>query len=321
MDVSIIGFVTKRLAAGVVLLLVISLLIFIGCAMLPGDVAQIMLGQSASPENVAALRIELGLNQPAPARYLNWLWGIVQGDWGTSMTSRLPVSVMLFERVSNTLMLAGMTTLISVPLALLIGMVLAVFKGSGLDRFATIFIVGLCATPEFLVATLGVLLFSIKLQWLPAISYISPGADFMALFKSLVLPLATMTIIVTAQLARMTRAVVGNVLTQPYVETARLKGARSTRLIWVHALRNAIGPLINIIAMNVAYLISGVVIVETIFAFPGLARLMADSVQARDLPVVQACAMIFSAAYIGLIMVADIVARLVDGRTDTRTSS
>jgi peptide/nickel transport system permease protein len=320
MDVSIIGFVTKRLAAGIVLLLVISLLIFIGCAMLPGDVAQIMLGQSASPENVAALRIELGLNQPAPERYLNWLWGIVQGDWGTSMTSRLPVSVMLSERVSNTLMLAGLTTLISVPLALLIGMVLAVFKGSGLDRVATIVIVGLCATPEFLVATLGVFLFSIKLQWLPAISYISSGADFMTLFKSLVLPLATMTIIVTAQLARMTRAVVGNVLTQPYVETARLKGARSARLIWVHALRNAIGPLINIIAMNVAYLISGVVIVETIFAFPGLARLMADSVQARDLQVVQACAMIFSAAYIGLIMVADIVARLVDGRTDTRTS-
>jgi len=315
----VIRFIAKRLAAGFVLLLVVSLLIFVGCEMLPGDVAQIMLGQSASPENVAALRIELGLNQPAPLRYLGWLWGILHGDWGVSMTSRLPVATMLSERLSNTLMLAGLTTLVSVPLALLIGMVLAVHKGSRFDRIGTIAIVGLCATPEFLVATIGVLIFSIQLRWLPAISYVTPGADFLVLVKSMLLPLVTMTIIVTAQLARMTRAVIGNILTQPYIETARLKGARSGRIIMVHALRNAIGPLINIIAMNVAYLISGVVIVETIFAFPGLARLMADAVQARDLPLVQACAMIFSAAYIGLIMLADIVARLFDSRADKRT--
>ncbi|MBP2229398.1 peptide/nickel transport system permease protein [Azospirillum agricola] len=311
-----IRFIVKRLAAGFVLLLVISLLIFVGCEMLPGDVAQIMLGQSASPENVAALRAELGLDRPAPVRYLAWLWGTFHGDWGVSMTSRQPVSVMLSERLSNTLTLAGLTTLVSVPLALLIGMVLAVHKGTRLDRVGTIVIVGLCATPEFLVATLGVLVFSIHLRWLPAISYVTPGTGVLTQIKSMLLPLATMTIIVTAQLARMTRAVVGNILTQPYVETARLKGAGPVRVIMVHALRNAVGPLINIIAMNVAYLISGVVIVETIFAFPGLARLMADSVQARDLPVVQACAMIFSASYIGLIMVADIVAKLFDSRKE-----
>lgn len=309
-----VSFIVQRLAVGIGLLLVVSILIFIASEMLPGDVAQIMLGQSASPENVAVLRTELGLDRAPLVRYLDWLWGMSHGDWGTSMTSRLPVVDMLSERLSNTLTLAGVTTLVSVPLALFIGILLAVYRGTRFDRVGTVLIVGLAATPEFLIATLGVLIFAIRLQWLPAISYLTPGADFSSFLKSMLLPLATMTIIISAQLARMTRAVIGDILTQPYVETARLKGARSARVVLNHALRNAIGPLVNIIAMNVAYLISGVVIVETIFAFPGLARLMVDSVQARDMPVVQACAMIFSASYIGLIAFADIVARLFDSR-------
>jgi peptide/nickel transport system permease protein len=310
-------FIVRRLAAGLVLLLVVSVIIFAGCQLLPGDVAEIMLGQSASPENVKALRTELGLDGPVWLRYVDWLWGIFHADWGMSMTTRMPVATMLSERLTNTLLLAGLATLVAVPLAITLGVFLAVNKGTRLDRIATMAIVGFCATPEFLVATLGVLVFAIKLQWLPAISYLTPGAGLWSFLKSILLPMGTMTIVVGAQLARMTRAVVGDILTQPYIEMARLKGAGSTRVVMHHAMRNAIGPLVNIIALNVAYLISGVVIVETIFAYPGLARLMADSVQARDLPVVQACAMIFSAAYIVLIMVADIVAQLFDSRAIT----
>ncbi len=307
-------FVARRLAAGIVLLLAVSLIIFVGCEFLPGDVAEIMLGQSASPENVAALRIELGLDKPSWQRYLEWIWGMFHADWGTSLTTRLPVALMLSERLTNTLLLAGLTTLVAVPLALGVGILLAVYKGTRLDRIGTVAVVGLCATPEFLVATVGVLVFAIHLHWLPAISYLSPGQGFLAFLKSILLPFATMTIIVGAQIARMTRAIVGDILTQPYIEMARLKGASPSRVVLRHVVRNAVGPLVNVVSLNVAYLISGVVIVETIFAYPGLARLMADSVQARDLPVVQACAMIFCAAYIGLIMFADIIAHLSDSR-------
>lgn len=304
--------------AGIVMLLAVSLIIFIGCEFLPGDVAEIMLGQSASRENVEALRLELGFDKPSWQRYVEWVWGMCHADWGTSLTTRLPVSTMLSERLTNTLVLAGLTTLVAVPLALAIGILLAVYKGTRIDRIGTVTIVGLCATPEFLIATIGVLVFSIYLHWLPAISYLSPGQGLVPFLKSILLPFATMTVVVGAQIARMTRAIVGDILTQPYIEMARLKGARPSRVVMHHVVRNAIGPLVNVVSLNVAYLISGVVIVETIFAYPGLARLMADSVQARDLPVVQACAMIFCTAYIGLIMFADIVARLSDSRARER---
>lgn len=310
----LLRFVTRRLATGVILLFVVSIIIFIGCELLPGDVVEIMLGQSASQENIAALRSQLGLDQPAFQRYLGWVWGMFHADWGTSLTTRLPVAAMLSERMANTLLLAGLTTLVAVPLALGVGVLLAVYKGTRFDRMGTIAIVGLCATPEFLIATIGVLIFAISLHWLPAISYLSPGQGFLPFLKSILLPFATMTLVVGAQIARMTRAIVGDILSQPYVEMARLKGVSPGRVVVHHVMRNAIGPLVNVVSLNVAYLISGVVIVETIFAYPGLARLMADSVQARDLPVVQACAMIFCAAYIGLIMVADIVAHLSDSR-------
>ncbi|WID99931.1 ABC transporter permease (plasmid) [Bosea vestrisii] len=310
----LVRFIIRRLAAGIVLLLVVSLVIFVACEFLPGDVAEIMLGQSASPENVQALRVELGLDKPSYLRFLAWIWGMFHADWGISLTTRLPVADMLSERLANTLVLAGLTTLVAVPLALGLGIVLAVRKGTKLDRFGTVAIVGLCSTPEFLVATVGVLVFAIHLHWLPAISYLSPGQGVFPFMKSILLPFATMTIIIGAQIARMTRAIVGDILTQPYVEMARLKGASGTRVVVHHVLRNAVGPLVNIVSLNVAYLVSGVVIVETIFAYPGLARLMADSVLARDLPVVQSCAIIFCAAYIALIMLADIIAHLSDSR-------
>jgi peptide/nickel transport system permease protein len=228
------------------------------------------------------------------------------------MVTRAAVTALLSERVANTALLAGITTLIAVPLAVVLGLVMAMWNGRALDRSVSVVILGLSATPEFLLATLGVLLFAVHLGWLPAVAYLSPGSGFGQTARALLLPTASLVIVVTAQIARMTRAIIGNILTQPFIEMAVLKGVPSRRVVAYHALLNAVGPIANVVALNVAYLVSGIVVVETVFAYPGLARLMIDSVQSRDLPVVQACAMIFCATYVLLILLADIVARVCD---------
>jgi peptide/nickel transport system permease protein len=308
------NFILWRLLATLLLLFIVSLLVFWGCEILPGDVAQVALGQYATPENVRALRLEMGLNVPAPQRYLSWLAGAVQGDWGRSLVTKSPVSALLSERVANTALLAGITTLIAVPLAIMLGVVMAMWNGRALDRGASVVILALSATPEFLLATLLVLLFAVNLGWLPAVAYLSTGSSLGQTVRALLLPTASLVVVVTAQIARMTRAILGNILSQPYIEMAILKGVPGRRVVARHALRNAVGPIANVVALNTAYLVSGIVVVETIFAYPGLARLMIDSVQSRDLPVVQACAMIFCATYVLLILLADVMARVFDPR-------
>ncbi|SEG74699.1 peptide/nickel transport system permease protein [Bosea lathyri] len=311
----VVNFIIWRLFATLLLLFIVSLLVFWACEILPGDVAQVALGQYATPENVQALRLEMGLNEPAAQRYLHWLAGAVQGDWGRSMVTKSPVSALLSERVANTALLAGITTVIAVPLAILLGVAMAMWNGRALDRGASVVILALSATPEFLLATLLVLLFAVNLGWLPAVAYLSTGSGIGQTARALLLPTASLVVVVTAQIARMTRAILGNILTQPYIEMAILKGVPDRRIVARHALRNAVGPIANVVALNTAYLVSGIVVVETIFAYPGLARLMIDSVQSRDLPVVQACAMIFCATYVLLILLADVMARVFDPRS------
>lgn len=262
------AFILRRILALLLLLLVVSFLVFIGTELLPGDVAQVALGPFASPENVAALRKQLGLDEPAMWRYLNWLSGVVfQGDWGISITSRQPVTSMLAERVRNTALLAGTTTLIAIPLSLLLGVMMAIFNGKRLDRLLSVVVLTLSATPEFLLGALAVLLFSLHLEVLPAVSYLSPGSSVAANVKALVMPVGTLVLVVTAQMARMTRAALVNILSYPYIEMAMLKGVPAWRMVAVHALPNAIGPVANIIALNVAYLVSGIVVVETVFSY------------------------------------------------------
>lgn len=307
-------FLVQRLLLAILVLWLVSLLVFVGCEILPGDVAQLALGQFATPESVAALRLEMGLDLPAPQRYLNWLLGMLQGDWGQSITTRTPVITMLAERIANTALLAGVTTLIAVPLSIGLGLVMSLGTGGRLDRAGSVIVLGLSATPEFLIATLAVLLLAVKMHWFPAVAYLTPGASLWQTVQALFLPVATLVIVVTAQIARMTRAIIGNLLDQPFAEMAMLKGVPRYRIVGQHALVMAVGPLANIVALNVAYLVSGVVVVETIFAYPGLARLMTDAVQARDMPVVQACAMLFSTVYVVLILLADTLANAFDPR-------
>jgi peptide/nickel transport system permease protein len=310
----LLRFAVRRLAGAALIVLSVSLLVFIGCEILPGDVAQVALGQFATPESIRALHEQFGLDRPAPVRYLEWLLGILHGDWGMSIGTKVPVSQLLGERLANTAMLAASTTLIAVPLALGIGLFMALRVGSRFDRVASVVVLALSATPEFLIGTLAVMMFSVHLKWLPAVAHVTFGGGLLALARSLFLPVLTLSIVIAAQIARMTRATIVNLLDLPFIEMATLKGVPRRRIVLVHALINAVGPIANVVALNVAYLVSGIVVVETIFAFPGVARLMVDAVQARDLPVVQACAMVFCFAYVVVILAADLLAVLFNPR-------
>jgi len=308
------SMIARRIAIGLLTLWVVSVVVFIGTEILPGDVAQIILGQSATPENLAALRAELRLDEPAFVRYFDWLGGMLVGDLGVSKAGGATIASLIQNRLSNTLMMAGIVTLISVPLSVLIGLLAAMHPGTRLDRIVSFGTLSVISVPEFFVATFLVLILAVQLKWLPSIAYLSGTENAWDLIRALALPVFTLAIVISGQMIRMTRASLLNVLATPYIEMAILKGVPRKRIVLRHALRNAIGPIINVIVLNLAYLVSGVVIVETIFAYPGLAKLMIDGVQTRDLALVQACAMIFCTTYVALILLADIAALLFNPR-------
>lgn len=304
----------RRIAIGFLLVWVVSVLIFAITQILPGDAAEIRLGQDATPESVAALRREMGLDKPAYVQYLVWVERLLSGNLGVSVAGGATIASLIEHRIGNTLFMAGMVSAIAIPISVTIGLLAAMFPGGLIDRIVTTATLGLVAVPDFLVAILLILLLSVELNWLPAVSYLSGTESFWQTLRALALPIATLVTVVAAQMIRMTRAGVLNVMSAPYIEMAILKGVPRRRIILRHALPNAIGPIVNIIALNLAYLVSGVVVVETIFAYPGLAKLMVDGVQARDMAVVQACGMIFCTTYITLILIADIAAILSNPR-------
>jgi len=306
--------VINRIWIGFATLMVVSILVFIGTAVLPGDVAEIVLGQSATPESLAAFRAERGLDKPLPMQYLHWLGGMMTGDLGTSKAGGASISSLISGRLGNTMFLAAIVALISVPLSVALGLLAAMYPGTWIDRILTFGTMSLISVPEFFIATFMVLILAVQLHWLPAIAHISPEDDWLKQLRGLAMPLITLIIVVAAQMIRMTRAGILNVMNSPYIEMAILKGVPRSRIILRHAFYNAIGPIVNVIALNLAYLVSGVVIVETIFAYPGLAKLMIDGVQTRDLPLVQATGMIFCGTYVVLIILADVAAILSNPR-------
>ena len=298
--------IAARVGLALLTLLIVSALVFALTGLLPGDAAQQALGQAATPEQVAALRHQFGLDQPALQRYFEWLVHVVTGNFGTSLSNDMPVSGLIATRLPNSLMLAGLTTLVSVPVALLIGILSAMFRGSLLDRVLNVLTLSTVAVPEFLIATIAVLIFAVKLRWLPALSYLSEVTSFGALVRIYAMPVTTLCCVIVAQMARMTRVAVLDQLNAPYVEMARLKGASPSRIVLRHVLPNTIGPIANAIALSLSYLFGGVVIVESIFNYPGLASLMVDAVTNRDMPLVQGCVMVFCAAYLILVLIADL---------------
>ncbi|MBO0904124.1 ABC transporter permease [Jiella sonneratiae] len=314
MNAVIARLVLKRLGIMLLSLLIVAFAVFFATELLPGDVAQILLGQAATPEAVAGLRTAMHLDEPAFLRFLHWLFGLMSGDLGRSYANDREVADLISGRLANSLELAFVTTLFSVPIALTLGITSAMFRGSFYDRMVSVFTVTVISIPEFMVATLAVIIFAVYLRWLPALSVASEVHGIGELLRIYAMPVITLAFVVSAQMIRMTRAAVIDTLNTAYVEMALLKGASRRRIVLRHALPNALGPIVNAMALSLSYLLGGVIIVETIFNYPGVAKLMVDAVSTRDLPLIQSCAMIFCVSYLLLILIADVVAIMANPR-------
>lgn len=314
--------VLQRLGLGVLTLFFVSIIIFSSIEFLPGDFTQAILGQTATEDTVAAFRRELGLDQPAYLRYFDWIGSIMTGDLGNSFSGRAssgvdrsrPVVDLIAPRLSNTLFLAIMTAIIAVPVALFLGITAALYRGSIYDRTVNALTLSTISMPEFLVAYLLILFLASLNPIFPSLANITTDTPFWERVYKCALPSLTLTLVIVAHMMRMTRAAIINLLASPYIEMARLKGLSPARVILTHALPNAWAPIANVIAFNLAYLVVGVVVVEVVFVYPGVGQLMVDAVTTRDIPVVQACALIFAATYIILNLIADIISIITNPR-------
>jgi peptide/nickel transport system permease protein len=306
--------ILRRIALGILTLLLVSALIFAGTQLLPGDVASAILGQNATPESLAVLREQLGLDQPILQRYITWLTGFVTGDLGNSLANQQPVADLLWPRFYNTMALAAFAAVISVPVAIILGLISAVKRGSLFDRVVNILALAFVSLPEYFLGLLLILFLSIRFNFLPSLADTYDGMTFFEWIQATALPALTLVLVTVAQMMRMTRTAVLSVMDQAYIETAYLKGLRTKRVVTRHALPNAAAPIVNVVAFNIAYLITGVVLVEAVFNYNGLGRFMVDAVSKRDLPLVQAAAMVFGAAYVVLNIIADVAAIALNPR-------
>ncbi len=310
----ILKLVAQRIALGLVLLWAASVLIFVGTQILPGDVAQSILGQSATPVSLANLRAELGLNEPPLARYLSWAGGILHGDLGTALTNKKDIAEAMGKRLGNTLFLAFWAAVISVPLAVTLGLIAVRYQGRWPDKLISTVTLATVSVPEFLLGYIAVYFLSVKFRLLPSLATINDGMSFGDKLYAISLPVLVLVLVVLGHMMRMTRAAILNVMQSAYIETAELKGLRPISVIAKHAFPNAIAPVVNVVMLNLAYLVVGVVVVEVVFVYPGMGQYLVDHVAKRDVPVVQACGLVFAAIYIGLNIVADVVSILANPR-------
>jgi peptide/nickel transport system permease protein len=310
----LLRLVARRLALGLITLWAVSLLIFAGTEILPGDVATAILGQSRTPEAVAAIRNSLGLNRPAYIRYGDWLVHFVRGDIGKSLANQRDIAPEIRDRLGNTLFLAGVAACVSVPLSILLGLLAAIRQDSLFDRIVNALTLATISVPEFFIGYVLIIVFAVKLDWFPSLAMISAEMGFWERLDAIVLPAATLVLVVLAHMMRQTRASVLSILASPFIEMAVLKGIPKWRIVLQHAVPNALAPIINVVALNLAYLIVGVVVVEVVFVYPGMGQLIVDSVSKRDVPVVQTCGLIFALTYVALNMIADLLGILSNPR-------
>jgi len=306
--------VIKRIAMGFLTMFVISVLIFVGVEALPGDLATAILGQEATPETVAQFRKELKLDEPPVKRYFLWLGAFMRGDLGNSLANKRPVADLIVWRFKNTIFLAASAAVIAVPVAILLGILAALYRNTLFDRFISMATLSTISFPEFFVAYILIALLSVQVIIFPSISNINDSMSFGQKIFAIILPCLTLTMVVVAHMMRQTRAAIINILASPFIEMARLKGIKRLRVIVLHAFPNALSPVINVVALNLAYLVVGVVIVEVVFVYPGLGQLLVDSVTKRDIPVVQASGLIFASVYITLNLLADVLSILTNPR-------
>lgn len=311
---TILALVAKRVALGLLTIIVISIFIFVGVEALPGDLATAILGKAATPETVAAFRRELKLDLPPHVRYFSWLGDFLRGELGTSLSNRRPVAGLIGWRFANTMFLAASAAVIAVPLSIILGILAALYRNSLFDRTISMVTLSAISFPEFFVAYILIVLLSVQLAIFPSISNINDQMPFWEKIYAIVLPCLTLTLVVVAHMMRQTRAAIINILSSAFIEMARLKGLKRMRIIVLHAFPNALSPVINVVAINLAYLVVGVIIVEVVFVYPGLGQLLVDSVFARDLPVVQASGLVFAVVYVGLNLAADVLSIISNPR-------
>jgi peptide/nickel transport system permease protein len=310
----ILKLVAQRLALSTLLLLAASVLIFAGTQILPGDVAQSILGQSATEQSLANLREELGLNQPVISRYLSWLGNALQGDLGTALTNGKDIAESIGYRLKNTLFLAATAAVVSVPLAIFLGLLAVRYRDRWPDKLISAVTLTSISIPEFLIGYVLMYFIAVKLGWFSSVAMINDGMSFGEKLNAIALPVMVLVLVVLAHMMRMTRAAILNVMQSAYIETAELKGLSTFDVIAKHAFPNAVSPIVNVVMLNLAYLVVGVVVIEVVFVYPGMGQYLVDHVAKRDVPVVQATGLIFAAVYIGLNMIADIVSILANPR-------
>jgi peptide/nickel transport system permease protein len=311
--------VLQRVGLGLLTLFIVSLVIFWSLEMLPGGFAENILGQGATPESVFNFKHQLGLDRPAYIRYVEWIAGVLRGDFGYSYSGlggelKRSVTGLIAPRLYNTFFLALMTAVVAVPLSLALGVLAALYRNSWYDRIVNSVTLTTIAMPEFFIAYILLFFFAIKHRWFYSLSTVDANTPFFEHIYRAALPALTLTLVIVAHMMRMTRAAIINLLASPYIEMAQLKGMPKGEVIVKHALPNAWAPIATVIAFNLAYLVVGVVVVEVVYVYPGIGQLMVDSVSSRDMPVVQACALIFAATYILLNLSADIISIITNPR-------
>ena len=306
--------IAKRIGLGIFTILAISLLITVGVEMLSGDICSAIQGQMASAETLAACRGQLNLDRPIMVRYVEWLFNFLQGDLGKSLANDRTVASLISARIGNTLYLAAFSSMVAIPLGILLGVLAALYRNTGFDRGISVTTLSTISVPDFFVAYILMALFAVKISIFPAISNVSDSMGFLERVYVSALPVLTLTLISIAHMMRMTRASIVNLLASPYIEMAKLKGIKPGRIIVKHALPNAWAPIIQVVILNIAFMVVGVVIIEVVFVYPGLGALMVDSVQLRNMTVVQATAMIFAAAYVFLNLLADVLSIIANPR-------
>ena len=312
-------FILGRILAGIPIVIALSLLVFLATQALPGDAAVAYLANSATPERLAAIREQLNLDDPIMVQYFSWASGVVQLDFGQTLTGEVSVSGLLGERIQNTLILMASSGIVAMPLSILIGTYAAVRRGKIFDNVSSLVTLILASLPEFVVAIFLVFLLATNVfQIFPAISFVEPGTLAWADPKSLILPSLTLILAVTPYVSRIMRGSMIEVMESEYIQMARLKGLSERTVILRHALPNAIAPTIQVIALQLAWLAGGVVVVEAIFAYPGIGTIMIDAVKSRDLPIVQAITLMIAALYVILNILADIGTILSTPRLRTK---
>ncbi|MFO1121795.1 MAG: ABC transporter permease [Hyphomicrobiales bacterium] len=313
----IVLLVARRILLSIVTLLLVSLIIFSMLEVLPGDVATRILGRDATPEALDLLRSQLGLDRPAAVRYVDWLGGLLTGDLGRSLVSSRPISEILAPRIFNTLLLSLYAFALYLPLTVIPAVTQAMTRDRAPDHALSVVTLVLLSMPDFLLATVLLLTFVLWIPILPAISLVDQSSSWLEYLKAMTLPALTLAIVMAVYAVRMLRDNLIEVLDSDYVRMAELKGLSQARVLLRHALPNALVPTLNVTALNLAYLIGGVVVVEKVFSYPGFGTLLVDSLQLRDLPVIEATVMIAALVYIAANLVADVAAILLNPRLRT----